>query len=67
MTDLEQRLVQLALRSEGATDLAVLPAFERATIWLRLLYYPTLAKKPLQTYLIGTPQRFWLFYTSSIG
>ena len=45
MERLGQQLVKLALLSTGVKDLSVLRAFDRATIWLRLLYYPPLAKE----------------------
>ncbi len=40
MTGLGQVLMRLALQAMGATDNAILRAFDDPTIWLRLLHYP---------------------------
>ncbi len=45
MEGLGRRLLKLAICSAGAIDLSVLSAFDRATIWLRLLYYPPVSKE----------------------
>ncbi|MAI58548.1 MAG: 2OG-Fe(II) oxygenase [Rhodobacteraceae bacterium] len=45
MEGLGRRLLELSICSAGATDLSVLSAFDRATIWLRLLYYPPVSKE----------------------
>jgi isopenicillin N synthase-like dioxygenase len=40
MSDLGRRLMRIALHATGATDHAVMAAFDTPTIWLRLLHYP---------------------------
>lgn len=40
MADLGQRMMEIAALAIGAAPGQVMPAFERATTWLRLLYYP---------------------------
>ena len=40
MTGLGQRLMALALEAIGVQDPAILSAFQKPTIWLRLLHYP---------------------------
>ncbi|MEL7099704.1 MAG: 2OG-Fe(II) oxygenase family protein [Pseudomonadota bacterium] len=42
MTGLGRQLMALTLEAMGATDSAILRAFDTPTIWLRLLHYPTM-------------------------
>ena len=40
MCALGHRLTTIALAAAGVTDLSILSAFDRPTVWLRLLHYP---------------------------